>query len=258
MHAPARPRVSHLLAAAAVLAALLQPGPGGAASTHPVTVGGSGTTQSPYAYQGVPASVTAGDTVTWLNPTTANHTVTPTLSPDAGFRSHDLSGQGSYHEYRFTVPGGYAFHCRNHPDTMHASLTVNPAPSPTPSPPPAAVPAPRPAPTSPLTARAAANSPTAAPPAPSRSATTAPRPAATPAATAPPVEAAQTPSSDAETETETGTATTSGSILPTAPQPPLTAAPAADHGGPSPPVALGLLALMVALTTGALALRRRG
>ena len=253
MHAPARPRVSHLLAAAAVLAALLQPGPGGAASTHPVTVGGSGTTQSPYLYQGVPASVTAGDTVTWLNPTTANHTVTPGLTPDAGFRSHDLNGQGSYHEYRFTVPGGYAFHCQNHPDSMHATLTVNPAPSPTPSSPPAAVPAPRPAPTSPLTARAAAT-PTAAPPAPSRSATPAPRPTATPA---PPVAAAQTPSSDAEAETETATATTSGSILPTAPQP-LTAAPTADHGGPSPPVALGLLALMVALAAGALALRRRG
>ncbi|HEV7467078.1 MAG TPA: plastocyanin/azurin family copper-binding protein [Candidatus Dormibacteraeota bacterium] len=253
MHAPARLRVSHLLAAAAMSGALLQPGPGGAASTHPVTVGGSGTPQSPYVYQGVPASVIAGDTVTWLNPTTANHTVTPTLTPDAGFRSHDLNGQGSYHEYRFTVPGGYAFHCQNHPDTMHATLTVNPAPSPTPSPPPAALPAPRPAPTAPPTARAAAISPTAAPPAPSRSATPAPRPAATP----PPVAVAETPSSDAETET--GTATTSGSILPTAPQPPLTAAPAAaDHGGPSLPVVLGLLALMVALTAGAVALRRRG
>ncbi|MEA2616816.1 MAG: hypothetical protein QOE72_2599 [Chloroflexota bacterium] len=176
MHAPARPRVSHLLAAAAVLGALLQPGQDGAAATHP--------------------------------------------------------------------------------DTMHATLTVNPAPTPTRSPPPAPVPAPRPAPTPSLTARAAAISPTAAP-APSRSATPAPHPTA---ATAPPAAVAQTPSSDAEaeTETETGTATTSGSILPTAPQPPLTAAPAADHGGPSPPVALGLLALMVALAAGALALRRRG
>jgi plastocyanin len=255
MHAPARPRMSHLLAAAAVLATLLPPGQDAAASTHPVTVGGSGSPTSPYLYRGVPASVTAGDTVTWLNQTTANHTVTPTLTPDAGFRSHDLNGQGSYGEYLFTVPGGYAFHCRNHPDTMHATLTVNPAPSPspTPSPPPAAVPAPRPAPTSPVTARAAVVSPTAAPPSPSRSAT--PRPTATPA---PPVAATQTPSSDAEVETETETATTSGSILPTAPQPPLTAAPAADHGGPSPPVALGLLALMVALAAGALALRRRG
>jgi plastocyanin len=252
MHAPARPRVSLLLAAAAALGALLQPGTAGAASTQAVTVGGSGTPQSPYVYQGVPASVTAGDTVTWRNLTTANHTVTPTLSPDSRFRSHDLNGQGSYHEYSFTVPGGYAFHCQNHPDTMHATLTVNPAPSPTSSPPPAAMPAPRPAPTSPLTGRAAAISPTAAPPAPSRSATPAPRPTAT----APPVAVAQTPSSDAEAETET--ATTSGSTLPTAPQPPLTAAPAADHGGPSPPVALGLLALMVALTAGALALRRRG
>jgi plastocyanin len=253
MHAPARPRVSHLLAAAAALGALLPPGTGGAASTQAVTVGGSGTPQSPYVYQGVPASVTAGDTVTWRNLTTANHTVTPTLTPDAGFRSHDLNGQGSYHEYRFTVPGSYAYHCQNHPDTMHATLTVNPAPSPTSSPPPAAMPAPRPAPTSPLTGRAAAISPTAAPRAPSRSATPAPRPTA---ATAPPVAVAQTPSSDAETET--GTATTSGSILPTAPQPPLTGAPAADHGGPSPPVALGLLALMVALAAGALVLRRRG
>jgi plastocyanin len=256
MRAPARPRVSHLLATVAVLGALLQPGPGGAASTNPVTIGGSGTPKSPYVYEGVPATVTAGDTVTWLNHTTVNHTVTPTLTPDAGFRSHDLNGQGAYLEYRFTVPGSYAFHCQNHPDTMHATLTVTPAPSPSPSPPPTAVPAPRPAPTLPLTGRAAAISPTAPPPAPSHSATPAPRPTATPAATAPPVAAAQTPSSDAETDTVT--VTTSGSILPTAPQSPLTAAPAADHGGPSVPVALGLLALLVALTAGAVALRGRG
>ncbi|HEY0409092.1 MAG TPA: plastocyanin/azurin family copper-binding protein [Candidatus Dormibacteraeota bacterium] len=256
MHAAARLRVAHLLAAAAVLGALLQPGQGRAASTHAVTVAGSGTTQAPYVYEGVPASVTAGDTVTWLNPTTVNHTVTPTQTPDAGFRSHDLNGQGSYHEYRFTVPGSYAFHCQNHPDTMHATLTVTPAPSPTPSPAPTAVPAPRPASTPPLTGRAAAISPTAAPPAPSRGATPAPRPTATPATPVPSVAATETPSSDAETDTVT--ATTSGSILPTAPQPPPTATPAADHGRPSVPVALGLLALLVAVTAGAVAQRRRG
>ncbi|MEA2670383.1 MAG: hypothetical protein QOG45_603 [Chloroflexota bacterium] len=257
MHAAARLRVAHLLAAAAVLGALLQPGQARAASSHAVTIGGSGTTSSPpYVYEGVPSSVTAGDTVTWRNLTTVNHTVTPTLTPDAGFRSHDLNGQGSYQEYRFTVPGSYAFHCQNHPDTMHATLTVTPAPSPTPSPAPTAVPAPRPAPTLPLTGRAAPITPTAAPPAPSRSAAPVPRPTATPAASPAPVAATQTPSSDAETDTET--ATTSGSILPTAPRPPLTAAPAAGHGGPSVPVALGLLALLVALTAGAVALRRRG
>lgn len=256
MPVPARPRTSHLLAAAAVLGVLSPPAVGGAASTHGVTVGGAGTPQSPYVYQGVPASIVAGDTMTWLNPTTANHTVTPTVTPDPGFRSHDLNGQGSYHEYRFTVPGGYTFQCQKHPDTMHASITVTAAPSPNPTAAPTAVPAPRPAPTVAATARAAAAAPTAAPRTAAHSTTPAPTatPAPTRSATASPVAAVQTPLSDAETDTET--ATTSGSTLPTAPQPPLTAAPA-DHGGPAPAVVLGLLALLLALAGGALALRRR-
>ncbi|HEY2705202.1 MAG TPA: plastocyanin/azurin family copper-binding protein [Candidatus Dormibacteraeota bacterium] len=260
MPAPARPRVSQLLASVAVLGMLLPPATGGAASTHGVTIGGAGTPQSPYVYQGVPASITAGDTMTWLNPTTVNHTVTPTVTPDPGFRSHDLNGQGSYHEYRFTVPGSYTFHCQNHPDTMHASITVNPAPSPTATAAPTAVPAPRPAPTVAATARAAATVPATGSGTPAHSAS--PAPTSTPVrttsssttTTVPPVAAAQTPLSDAETDTET--ATTSGTVLPTAPQPPLTAAPA-DHGGPAPAVVLGLLALLLALAGGALALRRR-
>ncbi len=259
MPAPARPRVSQLLASVAVLGMLLPPATGGAASTHGVTIGGAGTTQSPYVYRGVPASITAGDTITWLNPTTVNHTVTPTVTPDPGFRSHDLNGQGSYHEYRFTVPGSYTFHCQNHPDTMRASITVNPAPSPTVTAAPTAVPAPRPAPTVAATTVPATGSRT-----PAHSAT--PAPTSTPArtttgstsssttTTVPPVAAVQTPLSDAETDTET--ATTSGTVLPTAPQPPLTAAPP-DHGGPAAAVVLGLLALLLALAGGAVALRRR-
>ena len=104
MHVRGARSVPRLLAAAAVLIALtLQPVPGRADTTHAVTVAGSGTQQSPYVYQGVPASITAGDTMSWLNPTTVNHTMTPTTSPDPGFKSHDLDGQGSYYEYRFTV-----------------------------------------------------------------------------------------------------------------------------------------------------------
>jgi plastocyanin len=256
MHVRTVRRGSRLLAIAAVLGGLLLTGgPGGAAATHPVTVGGSGTPQSPYVYQGVPASISAGDTVSWLNPTTANHTVTPSLTPDPGFRSRDLKGQGSYLEYRFTVPGSYAFHCEIHPDTMHATLTVSAAP--TAAPPPA--PAPRPAPTTAPTARPVATAVAATPAAtaPARSAT--PPPAATPAATPAPTPAATaTPGAVAQatSEAETGTATTSGSTLPTAPAPPLTGGPP-DHGGPALPLVLGLFVLLVGLAAGALVVRHR-
>jgi plastocyanin len=260
MHVRTVRRGSRLLAATAVLGGLLLTGgPGLAAATHPVTVGGSGTPQSPFVYQGVPARITAGDTVSWLNPTTANHTVTPSLTPDPGFRSRDLKGQGSYLEYRFTVPGSYAFHCEIHPDTMHATLTVSaaPAPAPTAAPPPA--PAPRPAPTVAPTTRPAATAVAATPPAtaPPRSAT--PVPAATPTPTLTPTPAATaTPGAlaQASSEADTGTATTSGSTLPTAPAPPLTGGPP-DHGGPALPLVLGLLVLLVGLAAGALVVRHR-
>jgi plastocyanin len=257
MHARTARRGSRLLAATAVLGGLLlNVGPGGAASTHPVTVGGSGTPQSPYVYQGVPASIVAGDTVSWLNPTAANHTVTPSLTPDPGFRSHDLNGQGSYHEYRFTVPGSYAFHCEKHPDTMRATLTVTSAPPPAPTPAPTAAPAPRPAPTAVPTARPVATRAAATPTAPAG--TAAPSPAATPVATPTP-SATATPRAPAQAtaDAETETATTSGSTLPTAPVPPLTGA-AVDHGGPALPLVLGLLVLVVGLAAGALVLRHRG
>jgi plastocyanin len=261
---PSSRRGSPLLTATAVLGGLLgglllNGGPGGAAATHPVTVGGSGTPQSPYVYQGVPASITAGDTVSWLNPTTANHTVTPSQTPDPGFRSRDLKGQGSYLEYRFTVPGSYAFHCEIHPDTMRATLTVTAAPTPAPTAAPTAAPAPRPAPPPAPTARPVATAVAATPAAtaPTRSATLAP--AATPAATPTPTPAATaTPGAlaQASSEAATGTATTSGGTLPTAPAPPLTGGPP-DHGGPALPLVLGLFVLLLGLAAGALVVRHR-
>ncbi|HVS42559.1 MAG TPA: hypothetical protein VMU20_09835 [Candidatus Dormibacteraeota bacterium] len=264
MHVRGARSVPRLLAAAVLVAPTLVFVPGRADATHGVTIAGSGTQQSPYIYQGVPASITAGDTMTWLNPTTVNHTMTPTTSPDPNFRSHDLDGQGSYHEYRFTVPGSYAFQCKFHPATMHATFSVLAAPPPTPtprpapratpapSPPPTAVPAPRPAPTATPNQR-----PTT--PAPRPSASPAPTPAPTPsAAPSPAATPAPTPTATASAVAgvETESATTSGDTLPTAPAPPLTSAPV-DTGGPGLPVVLGLLAAVVALLGGALWLRRR-
>jgi len=263
MHVRAVRSVSRLLAAAAVLAALiLQPGSGRADTTHAVTIAGSGTQQSPYVFQGVPAGITAGDTMTWLNPTTVNHTMTPTLSPDPGFRSQDLKGQGSYYQYRFTVAGSYAFHCEIHPTTMHATFSVNPAPPPTATPRPApratqapttaptAVPAPRPAPTPTPNQR-----PTTPAPRPTASPSPSPSAAPSPSASAS-ASASATATASAVAGVETDAATTSGGTLPTAPTPPLTATPV-DTGGPGLPVVLGLLAVVVALAGGALWLRHR-
>jgi plastocyanin len=257
MHVRWARSVPCLLAAAVLVAPTLVVVPGRADATHGVTIAGSGTQQSPYIYQGVPASITAGDTMTWLNPTTVNHTMTPTTSPDPRFRSHDLDGQGSYHEYRFTVPGSYAFQCQVHPATMHATFSVlaapppTPTPRPAPSPPPTAVPAPRPAPTATPNQRPTtpAPRPSASPaPTPAPAASAAPSPVATPAPT-------PTATASAVAGVETESATTSGDTLPTAPTPPLTSAPV-DTGGPGLPVVLGLLAAVVALLGGALWLRR--
>jgi hypothetical protein len=68
--------------------------------------------------------------------------------------------------------------------------------------------------------------------------------------------AAPTTTAPAVAGVESPDATTPGEPLPTAPTPPLTAAPA-DTGGPGLPVVLALVAVVVALATGALWLRRR-
>lgn len=68
----------------------------------------------------VPASVTAGATVTFDNQDDVPHTMT---ADDEAFDSGRVSGGSSGTVTAPTEPGSYAFHCEVHPN-MTATLTV--------------------------------------------------------------------------------------------------------------------------------------
>lgn len=65
--------------------------------------------------------VRAGETVTWRNPSRAEHTVT-----GAGFDSGTIAAGGIYAR-RFTEPGIYQYHCDPHRQTgMAGTVVVDP------------------------------------------------------------------------------------------------------------------------------------
>jgi plastocyanin len=78
-----------------------------------------------FAYSPSAEEVTAGETLTWKNEGTANHTVTPEKSADGSspFESTQLE-PGETFVQTFNTPGTYAYFCSIHPDRMSGSIVV--------------------------------------------------------------------------------------------------------------------------------------
>jgi plastocyanin len=100
---------------------------GGTPSTTagtPSTTAAGGATEIQVAIKGFafnPAEVTinVGDTVTWTNDDSANHTV---VADNGEFKSGDL-GQGATFSFTFTKAGTYQYKCGVHPN-MTGTVTV--------------------------------------------------------------------------------------------------------------------------------------
>lgn len=72
-------------------------------------------------YQFSPSTITvkAGDTVTWTNQDSVEHSAT---SDDGSFDT-GLMSQGKSGSVTFSKPGTYTYHCKIHP-TMHGTVIV--------------------------------------------------------------------------------------------------------------------------------------
>ena len=81
-----------------------------------------------FAYSPSAEDVTAGETLTWKNEGTANHTVTPEKAADGSspFDSTQLE-PGETFVQTFNTPGTYAYFCSIHPDRMSGTIVVAPA-----------------------------------------------------------------------------------------------------------------------------------
>jgi plastocyanin len=97
--------------------ALLAAGSASAASQQ-VTVGR-------YLFTPDTLTVSAGDTVTWVNRDPVPHAVAMTQAPVAV--AAPVMSTGNSWSYTFTVPGTYYYFCSAHPD-MRGSVTVQPVP----------------------------------------------------------------------------------------------------------------------------------
>jgi plastocyanin len=144
-HTPSgrRPRIQSLLVVACCLALILAVGafaaacgggtstssttavaPGTTAGGTPSTTAAGGATETQVAIKGFafnPAEVTVkvGDTVTWTNNDSANHTV---VADNGEFKSGDL-GQGATFSFTFAKAGTYPYKCGVHPN-MTGTVTV--------------------------------------------------------------------------------------------------------------------------------------
>ncbi|MFI1073323.1 plastocyanin/azurin family copper-binding protein [Streptomyces puniciscabiei] len=109
-----------LLLAALLLAStvtFLTSRPAHAVSSYRVVMSG-------YAFSPRSLTITAGDTVTWVNQDQAPHDVKTTSGPES-IHSPLLSKGGSW-SHTFTTPGTYGYVCTVHPG-MSAQLVVNAA-----------------------------------------------------------------------------------------------------------------------------------
>jgi plastocyanin len=64
-------------------------------------------------------TIKVGETVTWTNQDSHNHTV---VADDGAFQSNDLAN-GATFSFTFDKAGTYAYHCSIHP-TMTGTVTV--------------------------------------------------------------------------------------------------------------------------------------
>jgi plastocyanin len=82
----------------------------------------------PCRFEPARATVRVGQTVRWVNAGDVFHTVTSTGSLDrrepSGRFDRSLAGRGESFEFRFDVPGTYAYYCRPHSEFMFGTVEV--------------------------------------------------------------------------------------------------------------------------------------
>ncbi|WP_405778841.1 cupredoxin family copper-binding protein [Streptomyces sp. NBC_01378] len=124
------PRLNALRTVRILLAALLTTGtvtflgtPTALAASHQVVMSG-------YAFGPRSVTITAGDTVTWVNKDQAPHDVKTTSGPES-IHSPMLNKGGTW-SHTFTTAGSYGYVCTVHPG-MTAQLVVKPAAAPAPT-----------------------------------------------------------------------------------------------------------------------------
>jgi len=100
-------------------------------STVQSAMGSQAVTIADFAFSPQNLSVNVGDTVTWTNQDTANHTVTST---DGGPLASPSLGQGQSYSYTFSLPGTYSYHCSIHPMMTGTVTVIGAAATPTPQP----------------------------------------------------------------------------------------------------------------------------
>lgn len=128
---PAPKRLALLLIAAfttlVVVAVLTASCGGGTATTSDAVItstpdtGGSGAevTMKGFAFDPSTVTIKAGESVTWTNQDSANHTV---VADDGEFTSGGLA-KGDAFTFKFEAAGTYAYHCSVHP-SMTATVIV--------------------------------------------------------------------------------------------------------------------------------------
>jgi plastocyanin len=89
------------------------PGPVATATIHTVTL-------SNMAYSAATTTIKVGDTVTWKNVDSMDHTAT---SDAAGLFNGTLA-QGKSFSFTFTKAGSFPYHCEKHKSTMKATVVV--------------------------------------------------------------------------------------------------------------------------------------
>lgn len=96
-------------------------GGGGTGGTTATTVGAGGAQVVLKGFAFDPATVTikAGESVTWTNQDSANHTV---VADNGEFKSSDLAN-GATFTFKFDKAGSYAYSCSVHP-SMKATVVV--------------------------------------------------------------------------------------------------------------------------------------
>ncbi|MFF1568688.1 plastocyanin/azurin family copper-binding protein [Streptomyces sp. NPDC058293] len=123
-------RLNALHAVRFLLAALLTTGSVTFLGTPPAQAASRQVVMSGYAFGPRSVTITAGDTVTWVNQDQAPHDVKTTSGPEP-IHSPMLNKGGSW-SHTFTGAGTYGYVCTVHPD-MTAQLVVEPAAAPAPT-----------------------------------------------------------------------------------------------------------------------------
>jgi plastocyanin len=92
-----------------------------AGTSPPAATGAQVQATAQLSFTPVTTTITAGQTVTWMNSSGVSHTVTF----DSGPAFNQPLADGSQVQRTFTAKGTFAYHCMIHGPSMHGTIVVN-------------------------------------------------------------------------------------------------------------------------------------